>query len=210
MTDLVDVVASDDLTSLSGAELNPYDYAELWRYLYLNATQVPGLVADCAGSNPRKWDKQDGKGQSGATVVYNGDGLAEFSAKVQLGWRIPGGDTPQQQFAAWESFKPMLRPPTEKNPDALSIYYPNLMLLPVPIVAVVVKDVKGPKQVFDGIWEWEILFTQYRAAKKAGAKPAGAKTDGSGGTSTGDAADEMIDSLVSELTGSSTGWGEGG
>lgn len=187
------------LESLQGPALNPFDYAELWRYLYLNQLQVPGLVADCAGSNPRKWDKQDGKGQSGATVVYNGDGLAEFSARIQIGWRGPSLPTPQQQWADWDAFKPILKPPTEKKPSALSIYYPNLMLLPVPVVSVVVLDVIGPKRVHAGVHEWEIKFRQFRAPKPAGAKPSGAKADGSGGPAVEDEADKMINDLTKEL-----------
>lgn len=187
------------LSSLQGSELNPFDYPELWRYLYLNQIQAPGLVADCAGSNPRNWDTQAGKGQSGATLVYNGDGLAEFPAKIQIGWRGPSLPTPQEQWAEWHSFKELLKPPTEKNPNSLSIYYPNLMLLPVPIIAVVVLDVLGPVRVAPGVDEFQIKFRQYRAPAKAGTKGAGAKTDSGGGKSTQDEADVMIDNLVSEL-----------
>lgn len=196
---MTDELTTEGLESLSGVALNPYDYAELWRYLYLNQLQVPGLVADCAGSNPRKWDKQDGKGQSGATVVYNGDGLAEFSATIQLGWRGPDLPTPQQQFADWDAFKPLLKPPTEKNPQSISIYYPNLMLLPVPVVAVVVLDVVGPKVIAPNVWQFEIKFRQFREAKKAGAKGGGAKANEGGGTSSDDAADEMLNDLTKTL-----------
>jgi hypothetical protein len=192
-------VTTDGIASLSGAGLNPFDYRDLWRYLYLNQLQVPGLVADCAGSNPRKWDKQDGKGQSGATVVYNGDGLAEFSAVIQLGWKGPSLPEPRQQYSDWDQFKVLLRPPTEKNPQALSIYYPNLMLLPVPVVSVVVLDVVGPKFVLPGIAQFEIKFQQYRAAKPAGAKPKGAAADGNKTGGTQDAYDTMIDGLTETL-----------
>lgn len=186
----------------SAAWINPYDYPTAWDVIILDGYVSPGLCTECAGSNPRKWDKRDGTGQSGATVVYNGDGLAQFPAKIQLGWRRPGGPTPQEQFAAWDAFKQLLRSPQKKGEGAMTIFHPNLALLPTPVDTVTVEDVIGPKAVQPGIWEWEIKFLQYRAPKPAGTSPSGAKSknaSSNGSNSTGDAADALISSLADEL-----------
>lgn len=171
--------------------IDPETHPEAWDQFTLNGFTSPGLCTECAGSNPRKWDKRDGTGQSGATLVYNGDGLASFPAKIQLGWGI-GGKTLAEEWADWYAFKELLKPPTTKNPQALSIYHPNLEALPVPIHDVVVADdgVIGPKQVGDGLWEIEIKFCQYRPAK-----PATAKAKGSGTTQ-----EDPVDQLIKDLT----------
>ena len=155
------------------AAINPYDYPESWLHFVLAGVPSPGRCVECAGSNPRKFDERAGTGQSGATIVYHGDGVAHFSAKIQLGWQDNGTrfPSPQQQFADWDAFKAMLRPPTTANPNALDIFHPNLYLLPVPITSVQVEDVIGPTKTEDGsIWEWEIKFVQYRKPKAASSK----------------------------------------
>lgn len=174
--------------------VDPETHPEVWDQFTLNGVVSPGLCTECAGSNPRKWDKRDGTGQSGATLVYNGDGLASFPAKIQLGWGI-GGKTLAEEWVDWYRFKDLLKPPTTKNPQALAIYHPNLEALPVPIHDVVVADdgVIGPKQVDHGIWEFEIKFCQYRPAK-----PATAKAKGSG-TKTEDPVDQMIRDLTQQV-----------
>jgi hypothetical protein len=187
-----------EATSPPIAVINPFDSPEAWDKFILAGRQSPGLCTECAGSNPRKWDKRDGTAQSGATVVYSGDGLASFSAKIQLGWGIEGR-TPQQEWEDWYAFKELLKPPSEKNPQALDIYHPNLEALPVPIHAVVVADdgVIGPKQVADGVWEIELKFMQYRPAKPAGAKASGSKSNGA--KTGGDPIDGMINYLKNQV-----------
>ncbi len=158
------------------AWINPYDYPDSWNHVILAGQISPGLVTECAGSNPRKFDKRDGNAQSGATIVYNGDGLAEFPIKIQLGWEDDGTrfENRQQQFADWDDFKKILVSPTTKNPNAIQIFYPNLYLLPVPITAIQIQDVAGPKEVKPGIWEWEIKCIQYRKANVASSKASAA------------------------------------
>ncbi len=192
-------VPGADLTApITSADINPFDYGAAWDHIILDDTLSPGLVVDCAGENPRAWDKAKGTGSSGATLKYGGDDLAEFSCKIRLGYEQPGGPTAQEQFAEWDAFKPLLKAPTEKNPNARTIFYPNLQMLPVPITDVQVKNVKGPKQVEPSIWEWEITFIQYRAPAPAGAKSTGGKGSTSG-ASGGDAVDALITSLTGEV-----------
>ena len=109
------------------AAINPYDYPESWLHFVLAGVPSPGRCVECAGSNPRKFDERAGTGQSGATIVYHGDGVAHFSAKIQLGWQDNGTrfPSPQQQFADWDAFKAMLKPPTTANPNALDLHLPH-------------------------------------------------------------------------------------
>lgn len=177
--------------------LNPWNCPKAWRSIILNDKPSPGLCIECAGSNPRKWDKKDGTGLTGATVTFNGEGLAEFTGIIQLGWEGPDMPSRDEQWNQWVEWAVLLRPPTTKNPDALTIWYPNLDLLPVPITKVVVigDGPKGPKQVANGIWQWEIPFQQFKRPKAATATPKGAK----GGQQKKDAIDQMIEDLTKQV-----------
>lgn len=180
--------------------INPVDQPHAWWFLILAQTIMPGIVSELAGMNPRKWDKRDGTGQSGATIVYSGDGLAAFSAKLQIGWRSRYLPSPREQYQAWDEAKALLKPPTEKNPQGLDIFHPNLAMLPVQITSVVVEDVIGPKFVAPGIAEWEIKFLQNRQAKPAGAKSSGSKDNAKGGSgSLPDPIDTLTEGLTKEM-----------
>lgn len=180
--------------------LSPWADSMAWRSIILNDQPSPGLCVECAGSNPRKWDKKDGTGITGATVTFNGEGLAEFTARIQLGWEGRGLPNREEQLAQWIEWSKLLRPPTEKSPDALRIWYPNLDLLPVPITAVIVVGAgpQGPKQVADGVHEWVIPFMQFRRPKAASSTPKGAK-GGNGGQPKKDSTDQMIDDLTKDI-----------
>lgn len=180
--------------------LSPWADALAWRSIFINDRPSPGLCVECAGSNPRKWDKKDGTGISGATVTFNGEGLAEFVGRIQLGWEGRGLPSREEQWAQWIEWSKVLLPPSEKNPNALRIWYPNLDLLPKPITAVIVvgNGPEGPKQVADGVYEWSIPFMQFRRPKAATATPKGAK-GGAGGGAKKDPIDQMIDDLTKEI-----------
>ena len=169
--------------------INPIENSTAFDYILLAGDWSPGICTEIAGaSNPRKWDERAGTGQSGATIVYSGDGLAKFTCKL-LFW-LP------EHFAYWEIWKARLVPPTEKNPSALDIYHPYLDMMPVPVRSVVVTDCKAPVQKGDGFWEVEIAFLQYRPAKPAGAKPGSSK---SGAQGKKDPVDGMIEDLTKQM-----------
>lgn len=190
---------TDTLTPEVGvsALINPWDNPTAWQSIMLDDDPSPGLIVECAGMNPRKWDKKDGTGITGATVVFNGEGLAEFDVRIQLGWEGPTLPKRAEQWAQWAVWKRHLLPPTTKNPTAKRIWYPSLDQLPVPIVAVIVRGngAVGPKQVADGVWEWLIQFQQFRAPKPASSKPKGASGKGKGDGESKDATDALIDKL---------------
>lgn len=186
------------MAEFTSAQINPYDFGEAWDHIILDDTKSPGLVVDCMGENPRAWDKAKGSASSGATLKYGGDDLAEFPVKIRLGYESAELGTGQEQFAEWDSFKQLLKPPTEKNPNARTIFHPNLQLLPTPITDVQIKNVRGPKQVEPTIWEWEILLIQYRKSEESGAKSTGGKGS-TGGATGGDAVDALITTLTNEV-----------
>lgn len=181
--------------------LSPWEDFLAYRSIYLDDDPSPGLCVECYGSNPRGWDVKKGTGISGASITFTGEGLAAFPARIQLGWEGKGLPRRDEQWARWAEWSAKhLRPPTEKDPDALRIWYPNLDLLPVPITAVVVADPgpQGPKQIADGVYEWTIPFQQFKRPKAATATPKGAK-GGSGGQPKKDPVDQMIDDLTKDI-----------
>lgn len=189
-----DVVSPEIITT--GDDTNPEENAESFDYLFLGGVQFPGLCTDIGGNNPRKWDKKDAQGSSGATLTYVGDGLSSFSVKLQLGWGIDGLSL-AEEWSLWHNVKYLLAPPTTKKPEALEIYHPILEALPVPIHAVIVEDVSAFKQVTHGIWEVEIKLSQHRAPKPANTKSDGTKSGKGNGTK--DDVDKLIDDLAKDV-----------
>jgi len=171
--------------------VNPFDFPGLWDVFTLDGTDMPGLCVEVAGaSNPRIWDKKKGQGSSGATLVFSGTDLSEFTVKFQL--------ITVEDWNNYHAQKARFKAPSGKNPPSLSCYHPTLDLLPEPITAVVIKDPSSPTQNGDQ-WFYSIKFSQDRRAKPAGGKSTGT-TDYTGGTKK-DAQDAAIDNLTAQLNG---------
>lgn len=107
--------------------------------------------------SPRDWQKVAGQGTTGATVKYNGDGLAEFSLHF-LCWA-------QVHFDYFDGrMRPLFRRPKEKEkPKALLVEYPELAKLE--ITRCVVTNVGMLKTLEPGKWAYPVSFLQYRPAK---------------------------------------------
>jgi len=171
--------------------MNPFQTPTAWDYIILAGTVSPGIVAAVAGaSNPRTWDEKKATGSSGATLTYQGDGLAKFTVKLSF-W-LP------EHFDEWDLFKPLLLPPT-KDSRALDIWHPRLEQLPVPVSAVVVEDVGSPEPADDtGLWTVEIKFKEYRAPKPASSTASGSKSSKKN-AGPPDPVDEMIKDLTNQV-----------
>jgi hypothetical protein len=169
--------------------VNPFETPDAWDWILLAGTVSPGIVSAVAGaSNPRTWDEKKATGSSGATLTYQGDGLAKFGVKLSL-W-LP------EHFAEWDTFKTLLVPPT-KDSRALDIWHPRLEQLPVPVTSVVVEECGSPEPADDtGLWSVEIKFKEYRAPKPATSTTSGSK---SSKKNSNDPVDDMIKDLTNQV-----------
>lgn len=173
--------------------INPITNPDAYDHILLGG--IESVLCEVAGaSSPRKWDEQKGYGSSGATIVYTGDGLANFAVKFMF-YRT-------EDFVAWDAFSLQLaKSPSGAKPTALDIYHPTLEQLG--IVSVVVEDVGQLTQVADGMWVIEVKFKQYRAPTPAKGKPGGSKSNGntySAGNAGANAA-QLIKDLEKQMQG---------
>lgn len=53
-------------------------------YILLGGQRSPGLATVVDLSAPRRWDERRGAGQTGATIVFNGVGLARWKVRIRL------------------------------------------------------------------------------------------------------------------------------
>lgn len=117
----------------------------------------PGIALPRKASDPRKWDKRPGYGLSGATLIYMGDDLSQFSIDVSI-WTQTQMDEFKIFYAKYlkraqpntanisstQVFAPNIRP------KALGIFHPALAIISIDRVQVV--DVTQFEQVADGLW----------------------------------------------------------
>lgn len=177
---------------------NPFtDDPDAYDFPSIGGERSPLLVDTAGASSPREWEEKKAAGHSGATIVYNGDGLAEFTA-IFYAW------TPEH-FEAWAPFRQrhIAKPPGGAKPTAQDYAHPFLAELG--IVAVVVKDESEWVQGEPGMFSKEVKFGQYREAEPAQAKPKGSTTS-SGGAAGGAAGggdtatpEDEHDKLIGEL-----------
>jgi hypothetical protein len=171
--------------------LNPLRNPDAFDVWFLAGQKSPGLSEVAGASNPRGWDEQKGYGLSGATLVYTGDGLAQFSIKVFL-WE-------DDHFEEWETFKILLKKaPIGTRPKALDIYHP--ILEDLEISSVVVEDRTQLTEVPGeaGMFFVEVKFKQYRAPQPAVGKPAGSQSKPEEPTAE-DAFDRTIEDLMKQV-----------
>ncbi len=184
---------------------NPLDHPDLYDTVWIGGQESPGICDVAGAGDPRKWDKQDGQGASGATLKFQGKDLSEFEIVFKF-WL-------SEHFEEWESFKRTLEasaapPKTAKGfalssnggGKALEIRHP--LLDGCGIRAVVVRDVGQLTQTADGEWSVTIKLTAWRKPKPAGGVPQGAKTKAGHileELPPEDEYDKKIDQLVKEL-----------
>lgn len=166
------------------SERSPLDY------IVLAGQRSPGLLTwSTPGSTPRKWDVRRGPGFSGAFVVYTGDDLAEFKAKITL-------YTPEDE-AAWPAFSSLVQR-SPGRPQALTISHPDLAELG--IGSVVVTDLAQRERNADGSSSYEVKFLQYRKPAPMLSKPVeGSKDTGNAEPPIEDEADRRIVDLSRQV-----------
>ncbi len=135
-------------------------------YIVLAGVPSPGKAVVRGASSPRKWDVQAGYGLTGATVIFNGEGLAQFDVDIYV-WE-------PEHFIQWEPFAKLTleNPPLGARPTSMSIQHPMLNSPPLKITQVVVTNVTQWEPSDEtGEWMRTISFLQYRKAKPALVKP---------------------------------------
>lgn len=143
-------------------------------FILLGGFKSPGLCDVSGAGSPRKWEQRVGYGMGGATSVFLGNQLSEFSVKFRL-----YGDpkVPDPDWEAWNSFEAAVlqRPPAGAGGKArsLDIWHPVLERLKIKSVGVT--DVGQPYQSDDGEWTIEVKFIQYSKPRIQLAKPDGSK-----------------------------------
>lgn len=143
-------------------------------YVLLGGFKSAGLADVAGASSPRKWEQRPGYGLSGASTVFLGVLLSEFSIKFRL-YGDPA--VPDPDWVAWNAFEAavLMKPPPNRFPRALDIWHPVLERLK--IKAVGVTDVGQPVQTDDGEWTIEVKFIQYKRPRLTMAKPDGSQAN---------------------------------
>lgn len=177
---------------MAGTTVNPLTNSELYDHIVLAGVESPGLAVVSGAVIPQNWDKRKGFGNSGATIVYSGDDLAEFKVTLSL-FEI-------QHFEDWDTFQLLLlKSPKDAKPKALDINHP--LLAPLGIKSVVVKSVSQLNPVGDGMWQVEISFLQFRAPTPSVGKPTGSTSNKKTDTSSVDERDKTIAALRAQAQG---------
>lgn len=156
---------------------NPITLPIVWDYLIVSGQVAPGLCKISDAPRANKWDVKDGPGTQGATTTYRGNQVAEFTAKLLLGWSSPSRDGTQDldNLAAFLNLLDF-DPTKNANEAALDISHPALDVPNPPIRAAALKEIgtltsAGP----GGLWTIDLKFIEYRPpkAKNATSTPQG-------------------------------------
>jgi hypothetical protein len=173
--------------------LNPFDQADLYDYPTMAGEPCPLLCDVADGGSPREWEVKKAHGNSGASVVYNGDGLAEVPMRV-FAWT-------REHFLLWAPWRAahIAKPIDGSKPKAQDFRHPFLEELG--IVSVVIKDEKIWKKAAPDLWVKDIVLLQYREPEPAQAKPQGSTSGPSNDNATTpeDEADQLIEELSQQL-----------
>ena len=135
-------------------------------YITVAGRRSPGIAVLKSGGAPLKWDERAGYGMSGATLIFRGNGLVEFSVQLIL--------LTEQDLADWVAWKPVVaRPPSGKWAKSVQVWHPILEDLEVS--AAVVLNVGALERQDTGATFVEIKFKQWRKPKLALVAPSGTK-----------------------------------
>jgi hypothetical protein len=122
-------------------------------YVEFAGVRTPGMAEVVGASSPRKWEKVESVGWSGAFLKYHGLELSSFSVHVRLYTRA--------EWLAWHRFAPLVhRVPLGRFQKPIDVWHPLLEMLG--IHSVVVEDVTQATQNED-VWEIEIKLIEYRS-----------------------------------------------
>lgn len=164
----------------------------------------PGIAIPRRAGDPRSWDKRPGYGLSGATLIYKGDDLSQFSVDVSV-WT----QTQMDEFKIFHAkYLKRVQPNTAAltatdvflpsvRPKALGIFHPALAIIGITSVQVV--DCTQFDQIADGLWGCSIELIVDRPPAPILFKPDGKIPDVAKKTPTArDALEVQIQKLTDE------------
>jgi hypothetical protein len=169
-------------------------------FFYLAGNKSPGRATLVGAGTPRRWKKNSGYATSGASLVYQGNDLSEFSFEVYMWDR-------KLHVPQWNEFAKnvLAKPPPGVTADAYLIEHPALVFPPLNITAAVILDVSQPEQDDTGGWTVTIKFQEYAPPKTHEAKAVATPDVPNAPPKPADAAEQQIAQLSSQLNGLSSG-----
>jgi hypothetical protein len=144
---------------------NPQDFA------IIGGKRTPGPACELVGAAlARKWDTQQGAGQSGGRLVYKGRDFSEFSIRLRL---LDADD-----WAEWTEFQPTLeQSPTgtgrARTVQGLAIVHPITDMLG--IHSIVVLSIGQPELGDQGDYTIDIKVKEYRDPEPSQARARGSR-----------------------------------
>jgi hypothetical protein len=159
-------------TSLPGTNLNPLDSPSTHNAIAIGGRSWPltdqggGYVKIVGAGAPRVLDIRAGHGQTGATVLYKGETLSEFSIDFYL--------VETSDWDEWFDFRPVLaKPPVGAAAKALPVYHPYLATLGID--AILVMDEGQPEEVDEtGLHKVSVKVVQWKKPTPTIGLPKGA------------------------------------
>ncbi len=128
----------------------------------------PGAARVSGCERTYEWQINKGKGKSGATTNYQGEGLAEPEITFVL-WEGYDGESRCDYFAEWERYKVVFDIPDQGDPPALPIEHPQFALAKIGPCSV--KKVGDLQFQADGSATVTVKLLQFKPPKKSGGTP---------------------------------------
>jgi hypothetical protein len=141
--------------------MDPLRNPDAYDTFVLAGVRSPGLCKISGAGSPRSWDEQKGKGNVGASISFNGLGLAKFKIRIFL-WTT-------KHFDEWTNFATILKPPINGQPaHALDIEHPILDEPHLQIRSIVIEDVSQLDEEGDtGKFFYDLDCKAFRKPKPA-------------------------------------------
>lgn len=164
--------------------------AEALDYIKVSGLQSPGRCLVTGGAQPRKWDERNGLGLSGATIVFTGLGVAEFTTRILL--------ATSAELAAWHVWKVLVDPPPQGQKEKIQeVYHPLLAEVKISAAGVTNRTQLTPLND-QGEWYVDIMWKGYRKPLPQIGTAAGAKATQYQQTA-GDAGSQQVAALLKQL-----------
>ncbi len=163
----------------------------VWDVVKIANVTCPFVCKVGEAKRTSQWDVKLGKGTIGATTTYVGSPPAEFSIEFFL--------CVADHFAAWDTFRPLLKYNPAGTKKAVDIYHPSLASIDVS--SVLVKSIGSVVHKGAGLYSITVEFMEYLPAPKQSAvsTPSGAIANAGGSQVPGTPPDSAADALQKQV-----------